>query len=363
MSAAPARFGLVGSGWRGEFFLRLARTAPDHFTVSGVVTRTAERGQAVEALWGVPTYRDVDELVDRERPDFVVVSVPWEQMPEVTTQLVARGIRVLAETPPAPDADGLRALWAEVGSSGLVQVAEQYLHMPAHVARLHVIDAGLLGEVTSVQVSSTHGYHATSMIRRMLGVGHAPATVTAQQFTAPLVDPLGREGWNGSMDPVPLVTTLATLDFGDGRMGLYDFTDTQWFNPVRARRIVVRGALGEIVDDRFTRMAGPDTPVESHIVRRVTGMDLNLEGLEVASVSVDGEVVWRNAFLGSAFSEDDLAVAGLLADVGDWARDEAPPPYPLADACQDHLLSLAIDESAATGAPVTTGEAPWADPA
>ncbi len=356
------RFGLVGSGWRGEFFLRLARSAPGRLCVGGVVTRSAERGAEVEAVWGVPTYRSVEELVARARPEVVIVSVPWERTPTVTTDLVRAGVRVLAETPPAPDADGLRALWAAVGASGLVQVAEQYLLMPAHAARLALTRAGSIGEVTSVQVSSTHGYHATSMIRGLLGVGSGAVTVRAQSYAAPLVDPLDRSGWTASTTPRSLETTIATLDFGPGRMGLYDFTDNQWFNPIRARRIVVRGSLGEIVDDTVVRLAAPGTPVESRIQRRLTGLDLNLEGLEVQHVSVDGNVLWRNDFVGSRFSEDDLAVAALLAAVGAWARDEGPEPYPLAEACQDHLLSLAVDEAAATSRPVTTVVESWADP-
>ena len=360
MSAEPVRFGLVGSGWRGEFFLRLARSAPGHFCIGGVTTRSAERGAEVEAVWGVPTYRTVEELVAAAHPEVVIVSVPGAQTPTVTTDLVRAGVRVLAETPPAPDADGLRALWAAVGGSGLVQVAEQYLLMPAHAARLALARSGAIGEVTSVQVSSTHGYHATSMIRGLLGAGSGAVTVRAHSYAAPLVDPLDRSGWTASTTPRSLETTIAMLDFGPGRMGLYDFTDTQWFNPFRARRIVVRGSLGEIVDDAVVRLAAPDTPVESRILRRVTGLDLNLEGLEVQHVSVDGNVLWRNDFVGSGFSEDDLAVAALLGAVGAWARDEGPEPYPLAEACQDHLLSLAIDEAAATGEPVTTAIEPWA---
>jgi predicted dehydrogenase len=267
---------------------------------------------------------------------------------------------VLAETPPAPDADGLRALWAAVGASGLVQVAEQYLLMPAHAARLALTRAGSIGEVTSVQVSSTHGYHATSMIRGLLGVGSGAVTVRAQSYAAPLVDPLDRSGWTASTTPRSLETTIATLDFGPGRMGLYDFTDNQWFNPFRARRIVVRGSLGEIVDDTMVRLAAPDTPVESPLVRRLTGLDLSLEGLEVQHLSVDGAVLWRNEFVGARLSEDDLAVAGLMAAVAAWARDEAPAPYPLAEGCQDHLLGLAIHESAASGRRVTTAVEPWA---
>ena len=142
-------------------------------------------------------------------------------------------------------------------------------------------------------------------------------------------------------------------------MGVYDFTETQWFNPFRARRIVIRGSRGEIVDDTLVRLAAPDTPVESRILRRLTGLDLNLEGLEVHHLSVDGRVLWRNAFLGAGFSEDDLAVADLLMATRAWAREEGPEPYPLAQGCQDQLIALAIHESASTGRAVTTDREPW----
>jgi hypothetical protein len=53
-------------------------------------------------------------------------------------------------------------------------------------------------------------------------------------------------------------------------------------------------------------------------------------------------------------------VAAILHDTGRWVRGESPPPYPLAEACQDHLLALAIQESARSGAPVTTAREAWA---
>jgi len=62
----------------------------------------------------------------------------------------------------------------------------------------------------------------------------------------------------------------------------------------------------------------------------------------------------------AAATEDELAVADLLADTVAWARGGGPEPYPLADGCQDHLLSLAIGESIRTGGPVTTAPGPWA---
>lgn len=141
MSATPIRFGLVGSGWRSEFFVRLAKALPERLAVTGVVTRSAGRGAEVEAAWGVPSYRTTDELLGG-KPEFVIPSVPWAATPEVTRDLVRREVPVLAETPPAPDLDGLRALWRDTGSSGLVQVAEQYPLMPGHAARLALLREG-----------------------------------------------------------------------------------------------------------------------------------------------------------------------------------------------------------------------------
>ena len=45
--AGLTTFGIVGSGWRAEFFLRLAAMAPDRLRVSGVVTRREQRGAEV----------------------------------------------------------------------------------------------------------------------------------------------------------------------------------------------------------------------------------------------------------------------------------------------------------------------------
>jgi predicted dehydrogenase len=353
------RLGAIGSGRRTAFFLRVARAVPDRLRVTGVVTRNAERGSEVEAEWGVPTFRTVAELLRHERPDYVAACVPWPAMPGAIREVVSHRLGVLAETPPAPDLDGLRALWADVGATGLVQVAEQYLLMPTHAARLAVVRDGVIGEPTSVQVSSTHLYHAVSLIRGLLGIGFEPAEVNARTFTAPLANPLSFSGWSGDGTPQPLATTIATIDFG-GRMGLYDFTDNQWWNPLRHRRIVVRGSIGELVDDRVVRLADPVTPVESVLIRRQTGIDLNLELLDLKHISFDGKVVYRNPFAGSRMSDDDIAVAEILARTGAWARGEAPPPYPLAQACQDHLISVAIGDSARTGGPVTTTKEEWA---
>src|SRR5690606_2014999 len=121
------------------------------------------------------------ELVRRAAADLVVVSVAPEANPGVIEDAVASGGTVLAETPPAVSADALRALWHAVGAARRVQVAEQYPLLPGHAARREVVRRGLIGAPTSVQVSSTHGYHAVSLIRAILGAGFGPVTVRASR--------------------------------------------------------------------------------------------------------------------------------------------------------------------------------------
>jgi predicted dehydrogenase len=358
----PATFGIVGAGWRAEFFARLAALLPDRLTLVGGAVRRPEAAEEAARRWGVPVHATPGELVRSARPDFVVTSVSWDANPGIVGDLVEAGTKVLTETPPAPDAAGLRALWERVGDRRAVQVAEQYLLLPGHAARQALVADGVIGRATSVQVSSTHGYHAVSMIRGFLGLlggGPRPVTVTATRHTAPLVDPLTRDGWTGDETPRLAGTTLAALDFGDGASGLYDFTDNQWHNRLRLRRVLIRGSRGEIADDTVVRLTGPREVQTSALRRSQLGHDLNLDGYDTEHISFDGRVVYRNPFLGLRLMDEEIAIASILTATGDWALDAGPAPYPLADGCEDHLISLAIEESVRTGRPVTTSVEPW----
>ena len=337
----------MGAGWRAEMFWRLA-AALDDVECVGAVVRTPRD-------LPLPTFASLDEI----HPDFVVTAVPWEANPAVIAECVERGLPVLAETPPAPDADGLRELWKTAGDTGLVQVAEQYLLVPAHAARLEAVRRGLLGEPTQVQVSSTHMYHAVSLMRGYLNAGRGPVTVRAGRTTAPLVDPLTRDGWTDDPEPKPATTTIATIDFGDGRSGLYDFTDNQWHNQLRFRRLVVRGTHGELRDDEVVRLAAPRTIVRTPLVRRQTGYDLDLDGFDTDTITLGDQVLFRNPYPGRRLSDEEIAISALLDRMAAWVRGDGPPPYPLADGAHDHLIALAVEEAADTDRTVTVTAPPW----
>jgi predicted dehydrogenase len=345
-------FAVVGAGWRAEMFWRIA-AGLEGVDCVGAVVRTP-RGLPV------PTFGSLADCMAAARPDFVVTAVPWAANPGAIAEAVRRGLPVLAETPPAPDVAGLRDLWAAVGDSGLVQVAEQYRLMPSHAARAAAVRAGIIGTPGQVQVSSTHQYHAVSLIRGLLGAGRGPVTVRASRSTAPLVDPLTRAGWSDDPDPKPATTTIATLDFGDARSGLYDFTDNQWHNQLRFRRLLVRGSHGELRDDEVVRLLAPRTVVRTPLVRRQTGYDLDLDGFDTDTITLGGEVLYRNPYPGRRWSDEEIAIATLLDATAAWVRGTGPAPYPLAEGAQDHLIALAVEEAADTDRTVTTAAESWA---
>ena len=358
-AARPTRFVVVGTGWRAQFFMRLGGLLPAQVELVGLVGHTPAVAGQVAGDHGLTAYASLSELVASRHPEFVVVAVPWAAAPAIVEEAVSRGLPVLCETPPAPDLPGLRRLWAAVGASGLVQVAEQYALLPSHASRLALARSGAIGTVTSVQVSSTHLYHAVALMRAFLGGSFGPATVDARNFVAPLMNPLVRDAWTDDTTPKDATTTIATIDFGAG-MGLYDFTDNQWHNQLRSRRILVRGSAGEIEDDEVVRLVGPRTIVRSSLVRRQTGYDLDLDGFDTDHISVGDTILYRNPFVGLRFSDEEIAISTMIAATAAWARGDGPPPYPLAEGCQDHLIGLAIEESASKGMPVTTSAEHWA---
>jgi predicted dehydrogenase len=346
-------FALVGFGFRAAAFHRVAQALPQVRCVGAVVRAPHRR------TLPVPAFGDLDQCLRETRPDFLVTAVPPAASPGIVGEAVAYGLPVLAETPPAPGLPALRELWAAVGGSGLVQVAEQYLLMPGHAARLAAVRSGIIGTPTQVQVSSTQLYHAVSLIRGLLGAGHAVADVRAVRTVAPLLDPLNRAGWTDDPKPKQATTTLATIVFEDGRSGVYDFTTGQTRNLLRFRRLLIRGTHGELHDNEIVHMPAPQTIIRTPLVRRQSGHDLDLNGFDTETIALGAQVLYRNPYPGLRFNDDEIATATLLDAMAAWVRGAGPPPYPLAEGAQDHLLALAIEAAADTGQAITTTTEGW----
>ncbi|MYJ78855.1 MAG: gfo/Idh/MocA family oxidoreductase, partial [Caldilineaceae bacterium SB0670_bin_27] len=83
-----ARFGIVGAGWRVNWFLRAARALPEKLQVAGLAARRPQRAFDLADAYGVNLYRSPSEMIAAETPDFVVTSVSLPANPTIICQLV-----------------------------------------------------------------------------------------------------------------------------------------------------------------------------------------------------------------------------------------------------------------------------------
>ena len=353
-------FSIVGAGWRTEFYMRIVVAAPDVFEMPIVVVRNPDKAAVFGEQWGCEVCSTVDEMLSGRDVDFAVTSVPWKPNPDIVKDLVRRGVPVLSETPPAPDEASLIELWNYVEEhDGRVCVAEQYFLQPYFSAVRQVIDSGRLGVVSQAQISAAHGYHGMSLMRKALGVEFENPTIFSRSFAAPLVGGPGRADPPQTEVVAESKQTFFWLDF-DGRLGFMDFSGDQYFNWVRSNRVLIRGERGEIVNNRLACLKDFRTPVYLEFERHQTGGSGNLEGNHLKGIQLGEEMVYENPLAPASLSDDEIAIGDLLLRMARYGEG-GEAPYPLAEACQDHYLSLKCEEALESGAEVRTETQPWAE--
>ncbi len=353
------KFGMIGGGWRTAFYLQIARQMPERFQIGGLLVRDVEKGQVLKATWGVPVYSTLNDLLRVPALQFVVVCVPWPVTPVLLSELAERKVPALAETPPAPDLAGLISLQPLIEAGAKIQVAEQYQFQPLHAARLALARSGKLGTITQAQLSVAHGYHGISLMRKFLNIAFEYATITARSFLSPLLAGRDRAGRLPVQENIkPSKQVIACLDFGD-KLGTYDFTDDQYFSWIRTPRLLIRGERGEINTTQVRYLDKVQTPIAFEFQRQMAGENGNLEGFYLKGILGGNEWIYENPFVPSRLSDDEIAIACCLDHMARYVEG-GPQFYSVAEASQDHYLSMMIDQAVARGEPVKTSLQPWA---
>jgi hypothetical protein len=354
--AKPVVFGLVGGGWRAEFFFRIAQMLPERFRVAGCVARSETTRARVKAGWNIPVFDKIDGLLNQQ-PEFVITSVPWAASEPLLLELSSQNIPVLAETPPAADLEGLIRLWQNLPDNARIQVAEQYAFQPLHAARLAFVRAGRFGEISQVQVSVAHGYHGVSLIRRFLKISDENAVIRAFEFKSPLIAGPDRSGPPSVEKKKESVQTIAYLQFGL-KLAVFDFTTDQYFSWIRSQRLLVRGERGEINNLEGCYLDDFRTPVRINFRRNDAGQTGNLEGYYHKGYSAGVEDWYQNPFEPGRLSDDEIAIATCLESMRRYL-ETGNSFYSLAEASQDHYLSLLIDEAARSGRTQESSKQVW----
>jgi predicted dehydrogenase len=240
-----------------------------------------------------------------------------------------------------------------------IHVAEQYLFQPFHAARQALIKGGRIGTPSFARVSTAHGYHGVSLMRKFLGIGFEDAAIRGRQFVSPAVQGGSRNGPPTEEKIVAGTQTLGELDFGD-RLGVFDFTDLQYWSYVRSHRVVIRGERGEISDNEVRYLRAFNEPVTDTLRRRDRGQAGDLDGYYLDSILLGGETVFANPFWRARLMDDEIAIAEALVRMAAYVGGEGEGPYSFAEAAQDQYLALLLAEAVKTGEVVRTVRQPWA---
>ncbi|MBN2456625.1 MAG: Gfo/Idh/MocA family oxidoreductase [Sedimentisphaerales bacterium] len=350
-------FSIIGSGWRAEFFLRVAKELPEQFEVTGIVVRNQAKGRIIEKNWAIRTFRTIDEMFAETEAEFVVVSVPRDINPQILRKLALGKIPVLVETSPAVDLDGLIEVWKLTQSGARIQVAEQYIYQPGHAGRLNIVNSGWLGQISQAQISAAHGYHGVSLIRNYLGVGFQKATITTKEFEAKLIAGPGRDGPPKEERLISSSQVIAYLDFGD-KLGIYDFVSDQYFSWIRSNRVLVRGRQGEINNNTVRYLLDYKTPIELELRRVDAGQTGNLEGYFHKGILAGDRWIYRNEFTPARLADDEIAVATCLKKMAEYVRGGSEF-YSVAQAAQDTYVAILIEKAVQTKQKIIVEPQPW----
>jgi len=147
MSEKKVKVALVGAGNWGWQHARIFAADPrvDFCAVAG---RSLERSQARAKEFGVRCYLDVEEMLAKEQPDFVSLSLPNQGHYEQTLQVIQAGFPLLVEKPLVFDMQEADTLLIEAEKRGLF-FAINFNHRYATPVQLasNAIQNGKLGDL------------------------------------------------------------------------------------------------------------------------------------------------------------------------------------------------------------------------
>jgi predicted dehydrogenase len=232
---------VVGAGVMGHNHVRVLRDLGERITLVGVADGDPARGVQVSRRFGVPTYLTHTELLERHRPDAVVVAVPTVHHHSVAMDAIAMGCHVLVEKPIAATIAEAKELIDAADRAGVaLAVGHIERFNPAIVELKRRLDDGGLGpifmvhsrrqspypgRITDVGVIADLATHEVDMMRHLTGAEVVGTQASISQVLHPTQEDI----------------VFGLLHFDNGVLGILD---VNWVTPTKIRDISVTGERG-----------------------------------------------------------------------------------------------------------------------
>jgi predicted dehydrogenase len=367
-SRRPLRVAIIGTAARSNYLYGpILKALPEEVALTAVWGRSASSAQQLGESLGTPWYTDLERLVRETDPEIGIVSVAYEANGAVGLSAVEQGLHVLLETPIAHKLSEADAIIAAAARRGVkIEVAEQFHRRPLEAIKLRLIASGIFGTVhTSFNDFAGHGYHGVSVMRSYLGFDAVPVQVTGAVRSFPLAPHWSRlKGTTGARTETQ---EHGMIEFADGRLGIFHWTDVGYDSALRwwrsSRFLAEKGmgitvGVGLDVQERLSLTApGGEAPRFITLERRWERVD---GGALTAMVAHTGDpelpvVRWDNPFApkvqghGGQWHDDEIGVAGCLLSLVTAVREGTEPSYGAAQARLDQEIILAIRQSSLQG--------------
>ena len=357
-------FIIIGSGWRSLYYVRIAKAMPDILRLDAMYCRTQEKADKMAEEFSIHTTTSIEECVGY-KPDFAVVAVNKTSICDVSIEWMDRGITVLSETPAALDMDSLKKLYRYHMSDDKTDkkqvVAEQYREYPYNKARINLVNSGVLGDISCLNISIAHEYHGFSLIRAYLGIKpDENYTVSGKIYEFPTTQTLTRYDKFTDGRTAPKKRCVAVFEFESGKVAWYDFDSEQYRSPIRKNMIKVQGVRGELINNELYYLdennVGRKETIVTDINKVMTGNgNLNLAQVnEIKKIAFGDKILYEPVWGLRGLSEDETAIATLMCKTAEYSRGQALPPYSLENALADAYAAILLDEAVRTSNKVSS---------
>lgn len=318
-------FILFGTGWRSDFYRRIARALPNEFPVPAVYTRHEERIKAISQE-GFFCTSSMEEALSFAHDAVIVASGP-AGLADTLEYLQSKGENIITETSylSLSDEDTKRCSLIE----GFAM--EQYPYYPVFKAVSALLPR--IGKVQEFRLSMLHNHHAAAMMRKVFPQCIEGFDIKCLDHKASITktdDRHGRCTTGESQDYTRKIRILTGK--GDSPwLFVNDFSTNQYHTYLIPSSFEIRGEKGVLTNTGIS-YADEHGIVISDTFRRHFDGDSTNGSLTLSHITCLGQVVYTSPFYGASLNDDELAIASMLKDIS-----ELSCTYSIQDAITDAI--------------------------
>lgn len=240
---------VIGTGAMGCNHVRVLRDLGDTVELVGVADPDPVRLAAVGRRFGVDIYARHEDLLDRARPDAVIVAVPTAWHHEVAMAVIDRRCPLLVEKPLAATTTQAKDIVSAAEAAGVPlavghierfnpAVVELKRRMDDALGRAYLVhsrrQSPYPGRILDVGVVADLATHELDMMRHVTGAEVVEVQASSSQVLHPTREDI----------------VFGLLGFDNGVMGILD---VNWVTPTKIRDISVTGERGMFTVNYLTQ--------------------------------------------------------------------------------------------------------------